>query len=578
MKPLLTKAQSSSAAAASYAEQRSKLEARMAEVSTNLVRTAFGDPRRLAGVYLFATTLPAKDARAYLTNNTADPDLLQNWQRIARIGGRRDGGIFRIWQMAQRIPQGRFAEQTRRALAGLGQDDRTRNLPAPVIQVFRGKAPRNIAELAAMYGQLFAHPDAEWQETLNSLLAEVAVNIVPNRQRGAYFIAREQLDRLEMVHEGAPARAMALYDSGSPRDSRIFVRGEAENPGPVVPRRFLEILSPTNRPVFTQGSGRLQLAQAISTSPLSYRTMANRIWQHHFGQGLVITPDDLGTQSTPPSHPELLEWLASQLQRNGGSIKALHKQLMLSDTYRRSSKPSPDAETRDPDNRLLSHSNVRRLEFEPLRDSILLVGGKLDLTIGGKPVDLSEGTHRSSGRRGGAMADRLSGGATRMSTAERRTVYGFVDREDLWEMLTVFDFANPSISSGKRYETTVPQQALFLMNSPLVVEQARNVTEREDFTKLRDEKERIHYLYSLLFQRIPTETEIQSGNEFVANWAPSSTTGASVSPNTSEGSAAQATRKRARAASPPSKPSKPLTAWAEYTHALFLTTEMSFVH
>lgn len=574
VRPLLPSSGTNSPAYASYLREKSELEGRMTEVSSTVIAQAFGDTRRLAGVYLFATTLGAKEASTYLTNNGANPELLKNWDRLAKVAGRRDGGIFRLWQAMQRVPAARFPEQARRILSTLGRDERTRNLPTPVIDAFRGRAPKNLAELAALYGQLFANPDPAWQAQIATALREPAINIVPNRLKGRFFVLREQLDRLDMTHEGAPARAMALYDSMSPKDSPIFIRGEAENKGEVVPRRFLEILSGGRRPVFTEGSGRLQLANAIASPEcaMTARVMVNRVWQHHFGEGFVLTPDDLGNQSSPPSNPQLLDWLAAEFMHNGWSIKKLHRQIVLSNTYRQASEPSDLARQKDPDNRLLSHANVRRLEFEPLRDSILYVSGKLDLTVGGKPVDLSEGTHRSS-RKGAAIMDRLASNGTRLSVAGRRSVYGYIDREDLLEVLNTFDFANPTLCSGRRYETTVPQQALFLMNSPLVVEQARNITQRPDFQAVQGEEERIRFLYALLFQRIPTPSEIQLGKSFLAQWMPPAEVGRAEPAVTG-----QAVKKGR-----PNRPGeakaavRPLGSWAEYAHALIMTTEMSFV-
>src|SRR3954464_7011205 len=165
-----------------------------------------------------------------------------------------------------------------------------------------------------------------------------------------------------MVHPGTPARAPALADLPTPTDSPIFLRGEAENPGAVVPRRFLEVLSGPNRPVFHNGSGRLELAQAIASksNPLTARVIVNRVWQHHFGEGFVPTPDDFGTQSEPPSHPELLDYLASRFMEEGWSLKKLHKLIMLSSVYQESSADNEKYAQIDPHNRLLWRANIRR--------------------------------------------------------------------------------------------------------------------------------------------------------------------------------------------------------------------------
>jgi len=177
---------------------------------------------------------------------------------------------------------------------------------------------------------------------------------------------RTAISRLEMTHPAAPARAMIVEDAPKTHDSPVFVRGEAGNKGPVVQRHFLEILSGPTRPAFTNGSGRLDLAHAIvsRTDPMTPRVMVNRIWLHHFGEGFVPTPDDLGTMSESPSHPELLDYLASRFVEDGWSIKKMHRLIMLSSVYQESSANNPRYAQVDPFNRLLWRANIRRLEYD----------------------------------------------------------------------------------------------------------------------------------------------------------------------------------------------------------------------
>jgi Protein of unknown function (DUF1553)/Protein of unknown function (DUF1549)/Planctomycete cytochrome C len=380
-----------------------------------------------------------------------------------------------------------------------------------------------------------------------------------------------QAARLDMTDPGSPPRAMALVDVGRPTDSRVFLRGEAENKGEVVPRRFLEILSGPDRPLYRKGSGRLELAQAIAdpANPLTARVLVNRVWQHHFGTGLVPTPDDFGAQSEPPSHPELLNYLAHEFVAGGWSIKKLHRLIMLSSVYQQRSVNNDAYARIDPRNRLLWRFNVRRLEFEALRDSILAVGGQLDVTPGGPPEDLGKG-----------------------GFSTRRTLYVYLDRNNVPEVMNHFDFANPDMPTGKRYETIVPQQALFLMNSPLVIEQARHVVERADFVALTEDRERIDYLYEWLFQRPPRAEELALGRQFVEEFQPDSLS--SVPENAPDRpllrvaarrnpQARQALRKgnqtrAGRGARRSARPVvKPLSVWGEYAHALLETGEMSFV-
>lgn len=371
--------------------------------------------------------------------------------------------------------------------------------------------------------------------------------------------------RLEMTHPGAVMRAMNVEDARRPKDSPVFLRGEAGNFGPVVPRQFLDILSPHDRSAFTNGSGRLELAHAIvdKKNPLTPRVMMNRVWQHHFGEGFVTTPDDFGTMSEPPSHPELLDYLAARFQQDGWSLKAMHRLIMLSAVYQQRTDDNPRYAQVDPNNRLLWRANIRRLEFETLRDSLLAIGGSLDGTMYGRPVDLE-----------------------RNPESRRRTVYGVIDRSDVLDVLVNFDFANPDMPSGKRYETSVPQQALFLMNSPVVVEQAKKLVALKDFADAASDEARVQFLYERIYQRAPRPDEIKLALEFVSQ-TPQPGPVASAAPleAVADGPrrfgprqlAKQMRQERNRAPAPTPKRA-PLTAWQEYAHALLQANEASFVN
>jgi mono/diheme cytochrome c family protein len=375
---------------------------------------------------------------------------------------------------------------------------------------------------------------------------------------------RNQIAQLESTHPGSPPRAMVLEDKAKPADSRVFLRGEVENPGPVAPRRFLGILSGPSRPLYRNGSGRLELARDIvsTNNPLTARVMVNRIWLHHFGEGIVTTPDDFGNQSAPPSHPELLDYLAARFMQDGWSIKKMHKLIMLSSVYRQSSEDNPRYAQIDPDNRLLWRANLRRLDFEAVRDSLLGLGGRLDLTMGGHPVNL---------------------GAAPYST--RRTIYGYVDRRNLPEVYNQFDFANPDIETGRRYETIVPQQALFMMNSPLVVEQARNLVNRRDFQETQGPRERIKLLYDIIYQREPTDMEVELGLNYLVESPPPEQPEVPSRPNRGQrqgqggqGAGAKRTPPAMSLATIPPRGLMPVGAWAKYAHALLQANEAMFIN
>ena len=381
-----------------------------------------------------------------------------------------------------------------------------------------------------------------------------------------------QTTRLEMTHPGAVVRAMAVQDAGRPKNSPVFIRGEAENKGEIVPRQFLEVIAGTTRQPFTNGSGRLELAHAIvnKNNPLTPRVMINRIWQHHFGAGFVTTPDDFGTMSEPPSHPELLDYLASRFQDEGWSIKKIHRLIMLSSVYQQTTTDNPRYAQIDPFNRLLWRANIERLEFETLRDSLLTIGGSLDNSLYGRPIDLE-----------------------RNPESTRRTIYGVVDRSDLLDAFVNFDFANPDMVSGKRYETSVPQQALFLMNSPVVVEQAKKLVALDSFENCTNDTTRIEFLYERIYQRLPRPEEIQLGLDFITQ-TPLTEKSAEKILAASNNQNRPATRQERRQeiiqerraerlgqnrpGNQQSKKRAPLTSWQEYAHALLQANEFSFVN
>jgi hypothetical protein len=285
---------------------------------------------------------------------------------------------------------------------------------------------------------------------------------------------------------------MVLVDAPTPVNPVVFKRGNPGMPGPAVPRQFLACVAGDARKPFQEGSGRLELAQTIASkdNPLTARVFVNRLWLQHFGKALVRTPSDFGIRGERPTHPELLDYLAVQFMQNDWSIKKLHKAIMLSATWQQSSIASDKAQQVDADNRLLSHQNRQRLDFEGLRDSLLFATGQLDQTVGGRAVDI------------------LS-----QPFSRRRTLYGFVDRQNLPNMFRAFDFASPDQHAPMRFANTVPQQALFMMNSPFVVEQSRALAGR--VAEVSEPRERVRAMYRSLFAREPSKDEVELGLSFV---------------------------------------------------------------
>jgi hypothetical protein len=320
-----------------------------------------------------------------------------------------------------------------------------------------------------------------------------------------------QVQNFVATSPDAPDRAMAMEDLPKPVEPHIFLRGNANRRGKQVPRQFPAILSSDDRKPFTQGSGRLELAHAIASkdNPLTARVMVNRVWQYHFGNGLVRTPSDFGVRGEPPTHPKLLDWLALRFANDDGwSLKKLHRRIMLSAAYQQTSiDTNADARAKDPDNRLLWRQNPRRLDFEAMRDSLLAVSKQLDLTMGGRSVDI--------------LADPI---------IPRRTVYAFIDRQNLPGLFRTFDFASPDSTSGKRFVTSVPQQALFMMNSPFALEQARKLAGRQDIVAEADPAARVQRLYREVLDRNPTAHEIELAVKFVNVESEQATTLAKTGP------------------------------------------------
>ncbi len=307
---------------------------------------------------------------------------------------------------------------------------------------------------------------------------------------------QKKVDRWQATAPSAPPRAMVLVDKPTPETPHIFLRGNPNNRGPAVPRQYLQVVAGDNRRPFVKGSGRLELAEAIAdrNNPLTARVLVNRVWLHHFGAGLVRTPSDFGLRGDPPTHPQLLDWLAAAFMDEGWSIKKLHRLILLSNTYQQANNDDPRLLQMDPDNRLLARMNRQRLDFEAMRDSLLFVAGRLDLKMGGRAVEL-----------------------TAAPFTARRTVYGFIDRQNLPGLFRTFDFASPDTSTPQRFATTVPQQALFLMNSPFVIEQARHFVQRPEVAGQTKDEEKIKAMYKLAYGRPADADEIALGLRYLAD-------------------------------------------------------------
>jgi hypothetical protein len=313
--------------------------------------------------------------------------------------------------------------------------------------------------------------------------------------RDAVSQRRSAIDQLNLTR-GAPPRAMLLEEViDETRQNFVFLRGNPIQRGERVEPGFLSIVSEVVTPErFPSGRQRLALARAIvdKKNPLTPRVIVNWVWQHHFGKGLVRTSDDFGTRGDPPSHPELLDFLATRFLEDDWSIKKLHRRIMLSATYQQSAVEKPEAREKDPFNQLLWRMPSRRLEMESMRDALLAVSGELKDEAGGQPFE----------EKGG-------------KTIPRRSVYAFLNRDVISTMAATFDGADPSSCTVKRQETTVPQQTLFALNSDYIQQRAASLMKLDEIANAANDRERVTQIYRIIYSRNPQEDEIEAALEFL---------------------------------------------------------------
>jgi hypothetical protein len=310
---------------------------------------------------------------------------------------------------------------------------------------------------------------------------------------------KAELADLRSHPPGSVVMTHGLQEGGVPEsphagvhDVKIHVRGRYDRLGDLAPRKFPRLLAGDEQQPITEGSGRLQLAKWLAnpTNPLTARVMMNRIWQQHFGEGIVRTPNNYGKLGTPPTHPELLDYLAHRFVESGWSIKTMHRTIMLSATYQQSSIPDQATLQADPENKLLGRMNRRRLDAESLRDSTLTVAGRLDRTFGGPAIrDLNN---------------------------NRRTLYLMTIRSDRSNYRALFDAADPNAIVEQRVVSTVAPQALFLLNHPFLLAQTDALAERASALPKATDKRKIEWLYENLYGRKPSPAEIKIGLDALA--------------------------------------------------------------
>jgi hypothetical protein len=363
-----------------------------------------------------------------------------------------------------------------------------------------------VAAILKPYEERLAPLDAkaeQLQKELESLVRGGGnVPVVPVGGRSLEDIRKEirevKKQRRVVLAEIPPLERAFAVAEGTPGNARVQRRGEPRNLADEVPRRFLQVLGGQTLPDGLPASGRLELAGWLTdpANPLTARVMVNRIWQHHFGKGIVGTPSDFGRRGKPPTHPELLDYLAQRFIESGWSLKAMHRLIMLSQTYQQSAGSVKATLEADPDNELLGRFNRRRLDAESIRDALLKISGELDPTPGGAHPFPPEHTWRYTQHEPFAA----------VYETKRRSVYVMAQRFQKHPYFSLFDGADPNATTALRTETATPLQALFLMNSRFVHEQAQSLAARL-VRDLPDRGARIERAYRLILSRPPASEE-----------------------------------------------------------------------
>lgn len=515
----------------------------------------------------FAQTLPQydnKDVKRQGKRGSLRPEAIKRWQDYLAKYAKSPHPIWSLWHRLAAIAPDQFSEQSA-AIFAEASDESLDEISPRLLTALRTDPPKTMVDAAQRMGDEIEAVYAAWVEankgevkptrleddtdetirqalydgeTPASLTSAQMVVYLDQGQRNKHNAMLGKVKGVEVSHPGAPPRGMVLVDKKTPVQPVIFRRGQPGNRGDMVPRRFPQVLEHVDggKP-FSDGSGRLELANAIASpkNPLTARVIVNRIWQHQFGQGLVRTASDFGTRGEAATHPELLDYLAAEFMADGWSIKRLQRRILLSSTWQQSSGFRQDAHNVDPENRLLWRMPRRRMEFEPLRDRLLTAAGRLDLSIGGRSVMIHQ-------------------------DAVRRGLYAYVDREDMPGLLASFDLPSPDASQAIRAQTTVPQQALFLLNAKFVIEQAEALAKRT--ADQADVTERIKSLYQIALSRQPDAIELETATTYVN--APTIDSGDEA--NTESGEKQK----------PKQKP-KPIDSWTQLSQVLLLCNEFAFV-
>lgn len=469
-------------------------------------------PERVAEYLAFAqeavtikdrTTLKGRAGQLKLRDKVAD-----QWGDFLKRHALKDKPhpVMLAWKQFASLPADQFTTKAPELVKTLTKPDSGLNA-VPRNELAKRPAPKNFSEVAAIYADIFntclagSEPDnADWKQVREILQTAPSPMSVPVEQANVFFtrndlskVVKMSNDRLKLEneHPGAPPRAMVMLDKPKPADVSIFIRGNPSRRGAVAPRGWLTMFGGET---FKEGSGRLELAQKIASkdNPLTARVIVNRVWSQHFGKPLVSQTSDFGVQTDKPVQQDLLDYLAATFMEEGWSLKKLHRRILVSRTYQQAARTSPEKDLKDADNELLSRQNRQRLDYESMRDAMLQASGDLDVgKAGGRAVPLTDKT-----------AD------------TRRSVYLLVNRYDQATVPATFDFANPDNHSPMRYVTTVPQQALFLMNSPFMQDRSRHTAGQTPVKGSTVDSQAVQALYQRILLRSPSPAEVELAQRF----------------------------------------------------------------
>lgn len=515
-----------------------------------------GRIRMQVGLYLkeLAKGVPEQDlSSVFLSYRTDDlrPRILERWRKYINQFDSQDP-VFGFWHQLRVLKEDKFADNAMVILNQMQEENGDRSKwaapqtlgeKAPrwnplVLDALIEKSPQSLIEVAEVYGEVFGKINQEWLESLLAASLEAKpgqpvitdqapqhanINSAVHRQLRRHLFqpgtptaldasasSRElnrtvrdhlrgmgnAIENLHLSSPGSPPRAMTLTEKTEPEEFYVFKRGNPVDRGETVQPRFLSVLSDSSPVPFQDGQRRRGLAQAITSAenPLVRRVVVNWVWRHHFGKGLVRSPDNFGTRGEQATHPKLLDYLAATFAEDGWSLKSLHRRIMLSATYQQSAVENPQARKLDPDNRLLWRMPRMRLDLEAMRDSMLAVSGELDRSKGGRPFHFLA-----------------------KPVIPRRSVYAFINRDIVHPFASTFDGADPNTCTAKRPQTTVPQQTLFSLNSDFIQDRAAKLAAHPNIVSITDSEQRIVQLYRRVYSRSPDPQELELTIEYLTS-------------------------------------------------------------